>query len=82
MKITTGALLTQLMSDITSDDPLGNILRTATAVKERVREGAKESLQVDRADCFTPRAELPAAATQPEQPGEIPAEGETVDESD
>lgn len=74
--ITPGALLERIFADVVSDDPLGSLLTTARAIGERVKDGARESLQVARADCFTPKAELPPAAS--EELKEIDAEGEAV----
>ena len=78
--ITPIALFERLFADAVSDDPLGNLLTTARAVGERVRDGARESLQVERAACFTPKADLPPAPSETKPQGEvIEGEGERVD---
>jgi hypothetical protein len=79
-EITPGALLERIFADVVSDDPLGSLLTTARAVGERVKDGARESLQVERAACFTPKADLPPAPSETKPQGEvIEGEGERVD---
>ena len=78
--ITPEALFAQVCSDLASDNVFESLLTTARAVGEHVKDGARESLQVARADCFTPKADLPPKASETEPKGEvIEGEGERVE---